>query len=125
MKKNFSGQKNGCKTEQEGTENDGDMGHRHGEEAQKGSQSKERQKLSWDENLSFQTKKNFQRQKNGCKSEQEGTKNDGDMGHRHGEEAQEVYQSKERPKLGWGQNLSFGTKKMATLMKMMLTEMKD
>ena len=47
------------------------------------------------------------------------------MGNRLREEAQEISQSKERKKLGWGQNLSFGKKKMATLMKMKLMKMKD
>ena len=66
----------------------------------------------------FQNKKKFLRWKNGFESEQESLKNGEDMNYWLGEEAWEVFQSKEREKLGEEGFLSFGMKKMDILMKM-------
>ena len=85
---------------------------------------KENQKLNREEILRFGNKKKFSDKKNGRKDEEEADKNGRNMSYRLGEEAQDVYQWKERRKLGWEVFLSFGTKKMDALRKKKPMDMK-
>ena len=61
---------------------------------------KDHQKLLWEEILSLWKKKIFSDKKNGRKNEEEADKNGRIMSYRHGEEARDVSQWKERRKLG-------------------------
>ena len=72
---------------------------------------KERKKLVREGFLSFRMKNFFLRWKNRCKNEQEALKNGGELNYWHGEDAWDVFQLKEREKLGGEDFLSFRTKK--------------
>ena len=111
MKNFFLRWKNRCKNEQEALKNGRELNYWHGEDAWDVFQSKEREKLGGEGFLSFRTKKNFWDEKNGWKSEKEALKNGGELNYWHGEEAWEIFQSKEREKLGGEGFLSFKTKK--------------
>ena len=65
--------------------------------------------ITYRRNFGFCQWKNFFWGKINVWKVEEGTGKDGRfMSYRHGEEAREVSQSKERQKLGWGQKMSYG-----------------
>ena len=65
--------------------------------------------ITYRRNFEFDNEKKIFWRKIYVWKEKEGNGKDGRfMSYRHGEEAREVSQSKERQKLGWGQKMSYG-----------------